>query len=218
MNGDDRTAFSAAPGAAESPVTDESFLELMQRVRAGDHAAAERLVRLYESDVRRAIRVRLTDARLRRVLDSIDVCQSVLANFFVRAAAGQFELSTPEQLLRLLVTMARNRLTDWARRQQADVRDGRRDVPLDGDDSSGIALSAPGPSPSSIVAGRELISEYQRRMTSDERQIMEFRFQGASWDDIAAQLGGKASAARMRLVRALDRVSAELGLGSAVDV
>ena len=57
-----------------------------------------------------SLRCRL--ARLRRVLDSVDVCQSVLANFFVRVAAGQFDLDQPEQLLRLLATMARNRILD----------------------------------------------------------------------------------------------------------
>jgi hypothetical protein len=38
----------------------------------------------------------LTDARLRREIDSADICQAVLANFFVRVAAGQFEIETPE--------------------------------------------------------------------------------------------------------------------------
>jgi RNA polymerase sigma-70 factor (ECF subfamily) len=51
----------------------------------------------------------LTDPRLRRVLDTVDVCQSVLGGF-VRAAAGQFDLEQPEQLVKLLTTMARNRI------------------------------------------------------------------------------------------------------------
>src|SRR5262245_14349631 len=93
----------------------DSFTSLIRRVRAGDSAAAEELVRGYEGAIRRAVRVHL-GARLRRALDSADICQSVLANFFVRAAAGQFDLEDPTQLLKLLVTMARNRLTDHARK------------------------------------------------------------------------------------------------------
>ena len=42
---------------------------------------------------------RLADARLGNLLDSMDICQSVLTSFFVRAAAGQYDLETPEQLL-----------------------------------------------------------------------------------------------------------------------
>jgi RNA polymerase sigma-70 factor (ECF subfamily) len=103
-----------------------SFHEFLRRVREGDAQAASELVRLYEPEIRRAVRVRLSESRLGRVLDSEDVCQSVLANFFVRASAGQFELDNPEQLLRLLVAMARNKLRDKARQQTAQRRDQRR--------------------------------------------------------------------------------------------
>src|SRR5439155_23209521 len=135
---------------------DESFRELIGRVRAGDQAAATDLVRMYEPEVRRAVRIRLTDARLRRVFDSMDVCQSVMANFFTRATDGQFELERPEQLLRLLVTMARNRLTDHARRQRTDRRDNQRLAAT----SEGLAnVPAAGATPSRIVAERELVGE-----------------------------------------------------------
>src|SRR5262249_13616623 len=49
-----------------------AFQDLMRRVRAGDPAAASELVRQYEGEIRRVIRVRL-DARLGRVLDSMDI-------------------------------------------------------------------------------------------------------------------------------------------------
>src|SRR5689334_8009854 len=73
--------------SAETP-----FRKLIRRVRAGDQDAATELVRQYEPAIRRVVRVRLTDTRLRAALDSMDVCQSVLATFFVRAALGQYEL------------------------------------------------------------------------------------------------------------------------------
>ncbi|MBI3464536.1 MAG: hypothetical protein HY000_16010 [Planctomycetes bacterium] len=77
---------------------DSCFRDLLRRVRGGDEAAAE-LVRTYEPAIRAAARVRLTDPRLRRLCDSIDICQSVLANFFVRAGSGDFELDRADQLL-----------------------------------------------------------------------------------------------------------------------
>src|SRR6516162_6904582 len=103
-----------------------SFRDLIRRVRAGDQQAATDLVREYESEIRRAIRVKLTDPSMCRVLDSMDICQSVMANFFVRARGGQFDLERPDQLLRLLVTMARNKLLDQVRKQHSDRRDNRR--------------------------------------------------------------------------------------------
>ena len=65
------------------------------------------------------MRVRLNDPRLRRHIDSVDVCQSVLANFFVRVGLGEFDLQQPEHLLHLLFVMTRNKLRDKARREQA---------------------------------------------------------------------------------------------------
>ena len=60
-------------------------------------------------------RLRLRDSRMRRVLDSTDICQGVLASFFIRAASGQYDLERPVQLLRLLVAMARNKLVSESR-------------------------------------------------------------------------------------------------------
>ena len=96
-----------------------SFPELIQRVRARDETAAAELVQRYEPAIRTVIRAQLTDKSLRRLFDSIDICQSVLANFFMRTALGEFAIEGPEQLLALLTTMARNRLQDHVNRQKS---------------------------------------------------------------------------------------------------
>ena len=88
--------------------TEPTFAEFVQRIRAGDERAAADLVQRYESAIRMEVRLRLSDRRLRRAFDSTDICQSVLASFFVRAASGQYDLQKPEQLIRLLIGMARN--------------------------------------------------------------------------------------------------------------
>src|SRR5262245_51257330 len=103
-----------------------SFRELLRRVRAGDQDAARELVAEFEPKVRHSVRGRLTEMRLRHALDSGDVSQTVLANFFTRAEDGQFTLNTPEDLLRLLVTMARNNVLDEARKNRAGCRDRAR--------------------------------------------------------------------------------------------
>lgn len=193
---------------------DAEFRQLFQRVRAGDARAAEELVRAYEGEIRRTIRVRMTDSRLRQLVDSVDICQSVLANFFVRAAAGQFDVDSPAQLVGLLVTMARNRITDLARRQQSDRRDGRRTVSLE--QLAGPGMPATDPSPSAIAVGQELLTRVRSLLTDEERPIFEWRTAGHGWDEIASRLRTQPSTVRMRFVRALDRVSAELGLNEHV--
>lgn len=186
--------------------------ELLSRVRTGDGAAAEELVRSYEPELRRAIRVRLTDARLRRLVDSIDICQSVLAGFFVRTVAGQYEIQSPEELLKLLVTMARNRVIDWARRAQADRRDGRRNVSLEDENGQMRPIVQQQASPVSVLVNRELMENVRSRLAPDELKLMEQRADGLDWNEIAASTGEQPNAVRMRLTRALDRVAAELGL------
>ena len=123
---------------------DHSFHDLVRRVRSGDDAAAAELVRHYGPALRRAVRARLTDRNLRRLLDSMDICQSVLASFFVRAAAGQYDLNAPGRLVRLLAAMARHKLLRQVGRLRADRRGGGRcpggdtEVPDPGPDPPGV--------------------------------------------------------------------------------
>src|SRR5262245_43447497 len=105
---------------------DQAFADLMSRVRAGDEAAATEFVRIYEPEIRREVRLRLNNPRLRRVFDSLDITQSVFASFFLRARAGDYELDAPARLLHLLVQMTRNKLAFQARKHQAQRRDQRR--------------------------------------------------------------------------------------------
>jgi RNA polymerase sigma-70 factor (ECF subfamily) len=183
-----------------------SFADLIRRVRAGDQEAATELVKRYEPTIRRAVHFRLVDNRLRTMLDSMDICQSVLASFFVRVASGQYDLDQPEQLLNLLVAMARNKVASAARKQGADCRDYRRMTAAPPD------LVSPDASPSQQVAAAELLQEAQRRLTPEERQLVEMRRQGRQWADIAAELGSNPVLLRKKLSRALDRITQQLGL------
>jgi RNA polymerase sigma-70 factor (ECF subfamily) len=191
-----------------------SFRDLVARVRSGDHEAAAELVRRYEPTLRRTARLRLRDPQLRRLFDSTDICQSVFRNFFVRVAAGQFDLDGPEALLKLLATMARNTVTNQALRQRARRRDYRREAAEDVGDRP---IAAPGSTPSEQVAARELLAEARRRLSPDERHLLDLRQQGREWADIAADLGGRPEALRKQLARAVDRVARELGLDEVSD-
>jgi RNA polymerase sigma-70 factor (ECF subfamily) len=192
---------------------DEEFRRLVSRVRQGCPDAAAELLKLYEPEIRRVIRIRLSDSRVRQVVDSIDICQSVMANFFVRAAAGQFDLDEPTQLVKLLAQMARNKVLDQVRRQQAGRRDRRREQ--GGGDGVLEGIAGSDGTPSQIVAHRELLQEVRRRLTSEERYLAEQREQGREWAELAVELGKGAEALRKQLTRGMDRVAQELGLDGA---
>jgi RNA polymerase sigma-70 factor (ECF subfamily) len=158
--------------------------------------------------IRREVRVRLRDPRLYSRFDWMDICQSVMASFFVRAAAGQYELEQPDQLLRLLVVMTRHKLAKQQRRHRADRRDYRRSELQDPQDLEGRSTAAP--SPSRLVAGRELLEEFRRRLTEEERQLADLRAQGYQWAEIAGLVGGTRGARSKQLARALDRIEQQL--------
>jgi RNA polymerase sigma factor (sigma-70 family) len=190
---------------------ESSFTDLIRRVRGGDETAAAELVRQYEPAIRRSVRLRL-DPRLRRSCDSMDLSQAVLCSFFVRAASGQYELETPQQLLKLLATMARNKLTKARRYQLQARRDDRRVEPGSAEEQQ---LRAAGPSPSQQISARELLAEVRRRLSPQEQQLMELRNQGHDWAAIAAEVGGNPEALRKQLARAVARVGDDLGLDEA---
>jgi RNA polymerase sigma-70 factor (ECF subfamily) len=187
----------------------DTFADFIRRIRAGDEQAAVEMVRRYEPLIRREIRLQLEDRRLARLFDSMDICQSVLKSFFFRTAAGQYDLDTPEQLQRLLVTMARNKLASAARGQYRQRRDQRR-VAAGEEKLDGVA--AGGPTPSQILAGKELLERFRQALNEEERRLADLRGEGLAWGDIAARLGGTAQARRMQLARAVERVARELDL------
>jgi RNA polymerase sigma-70 factor (ECF subfamily) len=185
------------------------FAEFLARIRRGDSQAAQELVCRYESAIRLAVRTRLTDPALKRQLDSVDICQSVLASFFVRAAAGQYDLADPAQLVGLLVRMARNKLAAHARFHRRQRRDAHR---VTGQDSAAERVADGGSAPDQIAAARDLLAALRAGLTPEERELADRRGAGEGWAEIAAAMGGTATARRMQLKRAIDRLAPRLGL------
>lgn len=186
-----------------------TFAKFLSRIRSGDRDAAEALVREYEPILLREIRLRLTDPRLHRLYDSADICQSVLRSFFVRAAAGQYELSSARDLRHLLVTMAYHKIATKARRLR---RPGpERDQVVDSA-AELHTLADRHPSVEEKFLNRDLVQAVCSRLPEEERVLAELRGQGYTWAAISDHLGGTAEGRRKQLARALDRVLHEMGL------
>lgn len=187
---------------------DLEFQALMVGVRAGDPDAAAELVRLYEPEIRREVRLRLTSPQLRRTLDSVDICQSVFGKFFIKAALGDLEFDRPQHLLRLLCQMARNKVIDRHRRDQVrqPAHGGSRV------DLSDVDPPDRGESASQIIERKELLTRMSDQLTEQEQRIAVLRRNGESWPEIARQTGGTVEGSRKMLARACERVMHELGI------
>jgi RNA polymerase sigma factor (sigma-70 family) len=184
------------------------FATFIRRIRAGDEQAAKELVERYEPVIRREVRMRMRDPRLNSRFDWTDISQSVMASFFVRAASGQYDLDQPDQLMRLLVVMTRHKLAKQERRHRALRRDYRR---VEGCDPAYLEeQTGTTPTPSRLVAGRELLETFRARLSDDDRQLADLRGQGCDWAEISAKLGGTPQARRKQLARAIDRALRQL--------
>jgi RNA polymerase sigma factor (sigma-70 family) len=185
--------------------------DLLGRVQAGEAAAVDDLLRAYEPVVLRYVRMRLTDRRLRRVVDLADVCQEVLFNLYSRICSGRLEVNTPQDLRNLLAAMVRNKVLDHVRKEAAARRDCRRRV-------SGRleAVTSREQPPGSALALRELREQALKTvqgLPACERYLTNQRAQGRAWADLAAELGESPATLRQRHSRAVNRLLRALGIG-----
>jgi len=183
---------------------DLSFRELIGRVRAGDERAASELVRRYEPAIRRAVRFRLTElapAPDLRLHGRLPVGADELLR--PRPPRGQYDLDTPNQLLRLLTTMARkqaaqpgpastharlSRQTAWSARTSPSMI-WRPQPP--GPPAAGGGGGAPPP--------RDAAGKYTARLSPEELRLVELRKPGPrTGASIAAQVGGSPVALRQK--------------------
>jgi len=179
---------------------DSDLTLLLARVRQGDEEAALQLVRRYESAIRVAVRTHLSDPRLRRQFDSMDVCQSVLRSFFFHMSGGGYDLHTPAQLLALLTRMAQNKLGTRARDQFRQRRDVRRLSQVAVED---VDVASHEPDPTRRIEDQDLVDRALEMMSPEIRAIAVRRMDGELWPKIACAMGGTPDGRRKQFERAM---------------
>ena len=186
----------------------------IEGIKRGDQAAAAELVRYYEPEVRRFVRFRLTDPRLRRFLDSVDVCQSVMAKFFHRIQTERITVEHPLQLLKLLITMARNSLLDHVRKAKV-----RRTVSGAGAENAEMnELADPRTGQAQQLEQADLVALIRGRLRGEVQQALDRWLLGCGWEEMSQEFACEPDALRKRLSRAIDRATKELGLLEDEDV
>jgi DNA-directed RNA polymerase specialized sigma24 family protein len=191
----------------------DTFHDLIRRAQQGEEAASQALVSECEPFIRRCARAQLISLRSRLSLDSDDVCQMVLARFFLVLARGDFEFAEAQDMFKLLNVMTHNLMLDELRKSRRQSRDRRREQDRMIGDLDVLDLVAdPAGTPSKIVAGHEIIGEIRRRMSGDELYLLEQRAVGRGWADLAAEQGCQPDALRKKLDRAVQRVFGELDI------
>jgi RNA polymerase sigma-70 factor (ECF subfamily) len=188
----------------------EEFAALLERVRQGDAAALADLVKRYEQDILIAAKVRL-GAALRPYLDPVDVVQSVHRSMISGLQKHKFDLSSPDKLIAVAVTLVQRKIArQWKRLKRQTRVDS-------GGSSAGqlrqslLSLCSPEDDPGSAVRAAEAIDHFLSGLDDIDRRLLELRMEGFNTAQAAQQLGVDAGHLRVRLGR-LRKAIVERGL------
>ncbi len=170
---------------------DDSFAELVARLRAGDQEAAELVVDQFARRLVALARSRLSRAVLRKE-DPEDVLQSVFKSFFLRCARGQFRLDSREDLWALLVTITLRKCGHRTEHFRAARRDARREEPLPespGGPGGGWEKLAREPTPLEASLLSETVERLLDGLEGHQRQIVQLSLEGETVAGISARVG-----------------------------
>jgi DNA-directed RNA polymerase specialized sigma24 family protein len=173
--------------------------EFFAALRSGDPQTAESLLSRLEPSLRRIIRARLQDARVRRVADTSDIFQSLLKDFLFQRERSPSESSAG--MYAYLAAAACHKI-------QAKLRKERRHVGSLADDFESVSAE---PAAGKRLEDRDLIEAVRQRLAEDRRRLFDLTMEGRAWTEISAIVGGTPDALRMRLRRGIASVLSELG-------
>jgi RNA polymerase sigma-70 factor (ECF subfamily) len=197
-----------SPGDSSGSSRDiESTFSLIERARAGDSEALERLFARHRKPLQRWASGRLPKWA-RDISDTEDLVQETLLQTFKRI--GDFEPRRVGALQAYLRQAVLNRIREEFRRKgrRPDATD-LDDIPVDSDQS-----------PLEQAIGREAVDRYEEalaRLKAEEREAIIARVEmGYSYEELAEALGKPTpDAARKAAQRALVRLAEEMKRGGA---
>jgi RNA polymerase sigma-70 factor (ECF subfamily) len=183
----------------------DEFTALLERARGEDADALAQLIKQYESKVRLVARVLLGPA-LRPHLDSVDLVQSVHRTLMLGLREEKFDISSPDKLLALAMTLVRRKVARQWRHLQ------RQERLQDGSADSGdvpqllVSLHSTETDPAAAAQLNDSVRHLYASLDATEQRMVELRLQGYSTADIAAELGLNPVALRVRMTRFRQRL------------
>lgn len=181
----------------------EPTVALIRRIRAGDDAAREHLLRRFLPILRRWAHGRLP-AQMRDLNETDDLVQVTLMRALRHL--DKFDASGPGAFLAYLRQALLNQVRDEIRRHQR--RPEHTDVDPETSDADAPAVL-------DAIVGNERMRAYEQALAAlPKRQqgliVMRVEF-GMSYPEIAAEVGSSADAVRVMVARAIVQISQLLG-------
>ncbi len=157
---------------------------LLRRLKDGEDDAATALYLRYANQLRSLAGVQRSPALASR-LDPDDIVQSVFRTFFRRAARDGYDVPEGDDLWKLFLVIALNKLRNAAAHHRAARRDVRQTITLG--DQAGMA-GVEGDS-NDLVVLRMVIDDALARLPETTRSIVELRVEGFEVAEIAERSG-----------------------------
>lgn len=182
----------------------ERLDQLVERLAKGDQSVAEDLYTEIAPYLRLVVRRNLP-RRLRAKFDSVDIVQSVWADFIDGLQRGRWQFEGAAQLRAFLVKSARNRLIDRVRQFRVAAEHER---PL-----SGAVARREGrePRPSQNAQANDLWERMFAVCPVEHREVLQMKTAGAPLGAIAAQTGLHVDSVRRILRQIARQVSLDAG-------
>ena len=170
--------MSNAPDPPIDPETESSDATLLSRFRRGEEDAATALYLRYARRLAR-LAERQTGSQLATRFDPEDVVQSVFRTFFRRAAQGHYQIPEGDELWKLLLVIALNKVRAWGEFHRAAKRNVDQTGPLaDVDTETGDDERA-------LRTLRMTIDDLLGKMPESQREMIALRIEGCEVNEIA---------------------------------
>ena len=173
--------------------------EFFAIIQGDDEQALETMLQELDPFLRRVIRLRLHDGRLRRSVDTTDILQSLLEDFLRQPEAGERAETSSAELSAYLAAAVRHKVQTRLRKERRHAGS----LPRDWEPAS------PEPDVGQRVEVQDFAAAIRGRLDASTCLLFDLKAQGLTWQEIAAQVGGRADALRMRLTRTVAALLAE---------
>ncbi len=183
----------------------QSFSVLFRRAREHDPQAMSELCRQYEPRLRIVARVLLGPA-LRPALDSMDLVQSVHRSLLIGIREEKFDVSTPENLIALALTLLRRKVARHWRRSQRQIRLHSGGSSLDLLPTILAELTTRETDPAEMAQYHDQVKQLCHQLDATERQVLALRLDGYTTGEIAQRLQLNHITLRVRLTRLRERL------------
>ena len=159
---------------------------LMRRFRQGEDDAPTQLYLRYAERLQ-ALATKQTSAELGRRLDPEDIVQTVFRTFFRRVAQGNYDVPDGEEIWKLLLVIALNKIRAAGIHHKAAKRDVRRTNSGDANDL--VIQEASGKDETALAVLRMVVDDVLTGLSESHRKMIELRSEGHEVVEISQAVG-----------------------------